>query len=208
MNHENVLVTGAAGFIGYHVVKKLLESGIKVTGIDNINDYYPTSLKFDRLQELGIKKDDIRYNTKSKSLVYQEFTFIRMDLVDSSALLLLFLEEKFTKVIHLAAQAGVRYSLENPKNYIDSNIVGFLNILEGCRHVNIDHLVYASSSSVYGNNISMPFSETDRVDFPISLYAATKRANELMAHSYSHLFHFPTSGLRFFSKFSLRPKVA
>lgn len=179
-----VLVTGAAGFIGFHVCRYLLGRGDEVIGIDNLNDYYEVELKHARLAELEPNAG---------------FRFIRMDIADRTAMAALFETEGFSRVVHLAAQAGVRYSLENPHAYAESNLLGFLNILEGCRHSSIEHLVYASSSSVYGANETMPFSVHDNVDHPVSLYAATKKANELMAHSYSHLYGLPTTGLRFFT---------
>lgn len=179
-----VLVTGAAGFIGYHVVEALLARHDQVVGIDNLNDYYDVSLKQARLDRLTGRLG---------------FSFYRIDLADRQAMENLFVSEKFDRVINLAAQAGVRYSLQNPHAYVDSNLVGFINILECCRHYHIEHLVYASSSSVYGANEKMPFSVTDSVDHPVSLYAATKKANELMAHTYSHLYNIPTTGLRFFT---------
>lgn len=195
-----ILVTGAAGFIGFHVSKKLLGLGHEVVGLDNINNYYDVNLKFDRLKELGIKSEDAeQFNTSCNSSIFPNFSFFRMNLEDKSELLGLFKNERFEVVCNLAAQAGVRYSIENPDVYIQSNIVGFLNILEGCRYNEIKHLVYASSSSVYGNNAKIPFSEADQVDVPVSLYAATKKSNELMAHTYSHLYQFPTTGLRFFT---------
>ena len=205
-----VLVTGAAGFIGFYVSKVLLSKGHLVVGLDNINDYYDVNLKFDRLNELGIDKTEAsKFNSlcKSKS---EDFTFIRMNLEDREALPELFKTEKFDIVCNLAAQAGVRYSLENPETYVDSNLVGFLNILECCRNNDIKHLVYASSSSVYGMNKKIPFSTDDNVDHPISLYAATKKSNELMAHTYSHLFKIPTTGLRFFTVYGPwgRPDMA
>ncbi len=207
-----ILVTGAAGFIGFHVSKKLIEQGHVVVGLDNINAYYDIGIKYGRLNELGIDKGQAeKFNALSKSKNYPEdFKFVRMHLEDRDALPALFNSEKFDAVCNLAAQAGVRYSLENPEAYIDSNIVGFLNILECCRHHNIKHLVYASSSSVYGLNKKIPFETTDNVDHPISLYAATKKSNELMAHTYSHLYGFPTTGLRFFTVYGPwgRPDMA
>ena len=207
-----ILVTGAAGFIGFHVAKRLLAQGHKVIGLDNINDYYDIGLKYGRLQELGVSEE---YAAKFDALVDSKkykgrFKFVRMNLEDRSALPKLFNTENFDIVCNLAAQAGVRYSLVNPEAYIDSNIVGFLNILECCRHHNIKHLVYASSSSVYGLNKKIPFETLDNVDHPISLYAATKKSNELMAHTYSHLYGFPTTGLRFFTVYGPwgRPDMA
>ncbi|MCY9797016.1 NAD-dependent epimerase [Citrobacter braakii] len=188
------LVTGAAGFIGFHVSKRLLEAGHQVVGIDNLNDYYDVSLKQARLA----------------LLVHPGFHFHNIDLADRESMAELFISGHFERVIHLAAQAGVRYSLENPHAYADSNLTGFLNILEGCRHNKIQHLLYASSSSVYGLNRKMPFSTDDSVDHPVSLYAATKKANELMAHTYSHLYGLPTTGLRFFTVYGPwgRPDMA
>lgn len=206
-----ILVTGAAGFIGYHVCKSLLEKNHEVVGLDNINDYYDTKLKFDRLKELGIPEEKaINDNVPVRSSTNAKFSFIRMALEDRKNLPELFKTESFDIVCNLAAQAGVRYSLENPEAYIDSNLVGFLNILEACRHNNIKHLVYASSSSVYGANEKVPFETKDRVDSPVSLYAATKKSNELMAHTYSHLFNLPTTGLRFFTVYGPwgRPDMA
>lgn len=206
-----ILVTGAAGFIGFFTSKVLLEKGHEVVGLDNINDYYDVNLKFSRLKELGIDRDDAEeFNNICKSSINSNFTFVRMNLEDREALPNLFNNEKFDIVCNLAAQAGVRYSLENPETYIDSNLVGFLNILECCRHNDIKHLVYASSSSVYGLNKKIPFSTDDNVDHPISLYAATKKSNELMGHTYSHLFNIPTTGLRFFTVYGPwgRPDMA
>jgi UDP-glucuronate 4-epimerase len=190
-----ILVTGAAGFIGMHTAVRLLTRGDEVVGIDNLNDYYDPALKRARLQQLQ---------------KYPNFRFIQLDIADTAAITELFAGEKFQMVIHLAAQAGVRYSLQNPHAYVQSNLVGFVNILEGCRHAHIEHLVYASSSSVYGGNTKMPFSEQDNVDHPISLYAATKKSNELMAHTYSHLYGIPTTGLRFFTVYGPwgRPDMA
>ena len=206
-----ILVTGAGGFIGFFVSKKLLDKGHIVVGIDNINDYYEPQLKYDRLTRLGIDQNKAEdYNSRVNSSSKPEFSFIRLNLEDRNALPTLFKSEKFDVVCNLAAQAGVRYSLENPEAYIDCNIVGFLNILECCRHHNIRHLIYASSSSVYGLNTKIPFETTDNVDHPISLYAATKKSNELMAHTYSHLYRFPTTGLRFFTVYGPwgRPDMA
>lgn len=211
MQYKKILVTGAAGFIGFHLCKKLAQSGSHIIGLDNINDYYSVNLKFDRLIELGISKiDSQKWGEKITSKVFSNFDFIRMNLEDRVGMEKIFNEYNFDAVINLGAQAGVRYSLENPAAYIDSNIVGFLNILEGCRNHKIDHLVYASSSSVYGENEKVPFSEVDRVDYPVSLYAATKKSNELMAHSYSHLYKVPTTGLRFFTVYGPwgRPDMA
>jgi len=205
-----ILITGAAGFIGFHLVRALLERGDEVVGIDNINDYYDVNLKYSRLEVTGIQKESIAENTPVKSIKYRNYTFIKQDITDLTNLDLLFNSRKFDTVVNLAAQAGVRYSLENPHAYIQANIVGFTNILECCRHNKIKHLVYASSSSVYGNNTKMPLSTSDSVDHPISLYAATKKSNELMAHTYSHLFGLPTTGLRFFTVYGPygRPDMA
>jgi UDP-glucuronate 4-epimerase len=190
-----MLVTGAAGFIGMHVAKRLLERGDEIVGIDNLNDYYDPKLKLARLEQLK---------------PFDKFRFIKMDVADRLGVEELFAREGFQRVVHLAAQAGVRYSIKNPHVYIQSNIVGFLHILEGCRHHKIEHLVYASSSSVYGLNTKMPFSVSDNVDHPVSLYAATKKSNELMAHTYSHLYNLPTTGLRFFTVYGPwgRPDMA
>lgn len=193
-----VLVTGAAGFIGSHVSMYLLERGDEVVGLDNLNDYYDPTLKEARLERI-------------KALPSADkFRFVKMSVEDRASMETLFADEKFDKVVHLAAQAGVRYSIENPHAYIDSNIVGFMNILEGCRHNKIKHLVYASSSSVYGANENMPFAVEDNVDHPMSLYAASKKANELMAHTYSNLYNLPTTGLRFFTVYGPwgRPDMA
>ena len=206
-----ILVTGAAGFIGYHLVKTLIGDNHVVIGLDNINDYYSTNLKFDRLNELGIDKSRAEdFISLSGSNLFKNFKFVRMNLEDRENLPKLFKDEKFDVVCNLAAQAGVRYSIENPETYIDSNIVGFLNILECCRNHNIKKLVYASSSSVYGDNKKTPFEETDNTDKPISLYAASKKSNELMAHTYSHLFKLNTIGLRFFTVYGSwgRPDMA
>jgi UDP-glucuronate 4-epimerase len=205
-----ILITGTAGFIGFHLAKKLLERGDSVVGIDNINDYYDVNLKYARLAETGISRDAENWYKPVKSTKFENYDFVRMNLEDREELNKLFEKEKFDKVCNLAAQAGVRYSLENPHAYINANISGFLNILEACRYHNIKHLAYASSSSVYGNNTKMPLSTSDNVDHPISLYAATKKSNELMAHTYSHLFGIPTTGLRFFTVYGPwgRPDMA
>ena len=206
-----ILVTGAAGFIGYHVCKKLVEDKHNVIGLDNLNNYYDVGLKISRLEQLGIEEEKIKDDGKLiASTSLQNFQFLKMDLRDRERLPELFASEGFDAVCTLAAQAGVRYSLENPETYIDSNIVGFSNVLEACRHNNVEHLVYASSSSVYGNNEKVPFETTDNVDYPISLYAASKKSNELMAHTYSHLYRFRTTGLRFFTVYGPwgRPDMA
>ena len=209
---SKILVTGAAGFIGFHVSKKLIDLGFEVYGIDNLNAYYDVRLKLDRLKELGIdiQSELFMRQQEVKSGSNESFRFSQMDLVDEHRLDHLFLKEKFDAVINLAAQAGVRYSIENPKAYIQANVVGFMNILEACRSNQIKHLIYASSSSVYGNQQKVPFSEKDRVDHPISLYAATKKSNELMAHVYSHLYGLKTTGLRFFTVYGPwgRPDMA
>lgn len=195
MQYSKVILTGAAGFIGSHLAKRLLETGVEVVGIDNINDYYDVSLKYHRLSLLE---------------EYENFTFIRCDISNKDELNRIFEEHKADVVINLAAQAGVRYSIENPQVYIDSNVIGFFNVLEACRNNPVKHLVYASSSSVYGNSDKVPFSVDDRVDNPISLYAATKKSNELMAYTYSHLFGIPATGLRFFTVYGPagRPDMA
>ena len=192
-----ILVTGAAGFIGFYVCKGLLNRGDIVVGLDNINTYYDVSLKYGRLSALGIQQEYVDWYKFVQSNVYEQFRFIRMNLEDKQAMRMLFANEHFDKVVNLAAQAGVRYSIENPYAYVESNIDGFLNVLEGCRHYQVKHLVYASSSSVYGLNGKVPFSEKDSIAHPISLYAATKKSNELMAHTYSHLYGVPSTGLRF-----------
>ncbi len=205
-----VLVTGTAGFIGYHLAKQLLERGDEVVGLDNINNYYDVNLKYGRLQRLGIDKKLIVENKYTHSSSYPKHRFIRLDLADREGMERLFKEEKFDAVMHLAAQAGVRYSLENPHAYIDSNVVGFMNILEGCRHHGVKNLAYASSSSVYGLNKSQPFKTSDTTEHPVSLYAATKKSNEMMAHTYSHLYGIQTTGLRFFTVYGPwgRPDMA
>ena len=194
-----ILVTGAAGFIGFYVCKGLLNRGDIVVGLDNINTYYDVSLKYGRLSALGIQQEYVDWYKFVQSNVYEQFRFIRMNLEDKQAMRMLFANEHFDKVVNLAAQAGVRYSIENPYAYVESNIDGFLNVLEGCRHYQVKHLVYASSSSVYGLNGKVPFSEKDSIAHPISLYAATKKSTELMAHTYSHLYGVPSTGLRFFT---------
>jgi UDP-glucuronate 4-epimerase len=211
-NPKKILVTGAAGFIGFHLSRKLVELNFHVVGLDNINDYYDVNLKYDRLEQLGISKQEASiFLNRTKSKTYgDQLSFVRMNLEDEDSLPKLFQDEQFDVVCNLAAQAGVRYSLENPKAYIESNINGFLNILECCRHYEVDKLVYASSSSVYGNSDEVPFKETQNVDNPISLYAATKKSNELMAHTYSHLYGIQTIGLRFFTVYGPwgRPDMA
>ncbi|MEI6864963.1 NAD-dependent epimerase [Flavicella sp.] len=205
-----ILVTGAAGFIGFHLSRLLLTKDFELVGIDNINSYYDPNLKYARLKELGITKEKAELFLKASKNQQGNFEFIRMDLHDRKALPLLFEKHSFDIVVNLAAQAGVRYSIENPEAYIDSNIVGFLNLLECCRSYKIKHLLYASSSSVYGANKKVPFAISDSVDHPISLYAATKKSNELMAHTYSHLYEIPTTGLRFFTVYGPwgRPDMA
>lgn len=228
----NILVTGAAGFIGYHLIQALLKKGDQVVGIDNLNDYYDPQLKIDRLKALGIQVSPplmggdqgegeltghlkvtachSEQSEESQTSEQASFQFIKLDLANRQGIEQLFAENRFDIVVNLGAQAGVRYSIENPHAYVDSNLVGFVNILEGCRQSQVKHLVYASSSSVYGMNIKQPFSTEDRVDYPISLYAATKKSNELMAHTYSHLYGIPTTGLRFFTVYGPmgRPDMA
>ena len=205
-----VLVTGAAGFIGYHLSKQLLERGDEVVGLDNINDYYNVNLKYSRLKELGIEKELIEEGKLLQSGHNSNFKFVKEDLENGEFIFQLFKDNTFDAVVNLAAQAGVRYSIENPKAYIKSNVEGFLNILEACRHYPVKHLVYASSSSVYGANTKMPFHVQDPVNHPVSVYAATKRSNELLAHTYSHLFNINTTGLRFFTVYGPwgRPDMA
>lgn len=207
-----ILVTGAAGFIGSRLAWQLAMRGDEVVGIDNINDYYDVRLKYGRLAECGITAEGNRFvdGVRIESSLPFSYTFIRMDLTDREAMQKLFADEKFNVVVNLAAQAGVRYSITNPYAYLDSNLVGFMNVLECCRHGGVEYLVYASSSSVYGMNDKVPFSEDDRVDNPVSLYAATKKANELMAHSYSKLYGLPVTGLRFFTVYGPwgRPDMA
>ena len=205
-----ILVTGAAGFIGFHVARHLLERGDEVVGLDNINDYYDVNLKYARLTEAGIERECVEYGKPVLSVRYPLYRFIKLNLEDREELPGVFERETFERVINLAAQAGVRYSIENPFAYVDSNLVGFVNVLECCRHNHARHLVYASSSSVYGANDKVPFSEDDRVDEPVSLYAATKKANELMASCYSKLYGMPATGLRFFTVYGPwgRPDMA
>jgi UDP-glucuronate 4-epimerase len=205
-----ILVTGTAGFIGFHLAQRLLARGDEVVGLDSINDYYDLRVKYGRLAHMGIAKEQIKPGLCAQGDRHGHYRFVQMQLEDRHGLKRLFAEEKFDKVCNLAAQAGVRYSLENPYAYIDANIVGFINVLECCRHNQVKHLAYASSSSVYGLNESMPFSTSHNVDHPVSLYAASKKSNELMAHCYSHLFGIPTTGLRFFTVYGPwgRPDMA
>ncbi len=205
-----VLVTGAAGFIGFHVAETLLKRGDEVVGLDIINDYYELRLKYGRLSTSGIQETEVKDKTIVQSNVHPHYRFVKADLADKEFLFDLFDKERFDVVVNLAAQAGVRYSLTNPEAYLHSNFTGFFNIIEACRHYPVKNLVYASSSSVYGLNEQMPFSEKDNVSHPISLYAASKKSNELMAHTYSHLFNIPTTGLRFFTVYGPwgRPDMA
>jgi UDP-glucuronate 4-epimerase len=209
---SKILVTGSAGFIGYHLVNRLLAGGHDVTGLDNINSYYDINLKFDRLTSAGIERTEAEQQVGRmvQSRTHSRYRFIRLDLENGGDILDLFKNERFDAVVHLAAQAGVRYSISHPHDYISANITGFLNILEGCRHYPVKHLIYASSSSVYGANKKMPFSVHHNVDHPMSLYAATKKANELMAHTYANLFSIPSTGLRFFTVYGPwgRPDMA
>jgi UDP-glucuronate 4-epimerase len=204
-----ILITGTAGFIGFHLAKRLVQDGFQVVGLDNINDYYDVKLKLDRLKESGIS--EVKEDELVQSDIYPSYRFLKTDLKESETVRELFEKENFDVVVNLAAQAGVRYSLQNPYSYIESNISGFLNILEGCRHSeSVKHLIYASSSSVYGANTEMPFHTEDRTDHPVSLYAASKKSNELMAYTYSHLYDLPTTGLRFFTVYGPwgRPDMA
>ena len=207
---KKVLITGTAGFIGFHLANKLIAQGFHVTGLDVINDYYDISLKYSRLKQAGISKNKVAYNQLVASTKFDNYQFIQLKLEDREALNELFANQHFNVVVNLAAQAGVRYSLTNPEAYVDCNITGFLNVLEACRYHPVDNLIYASSSSVYGLNKKMPFSVSSNVDHPVSLYAASKKANELMAHTYSHLFGIPTIGLRFFTVYGPwgRPDMA
>jgi len=208
---KKILVTGAAGFIGYHLIKNLIDQeNNQVVGLDIINDYYDVELKYDRLRESGLSIDEIEYNQLLSSKLHPNYRFIKMDLLDKINLQNLFELERFDFVVNLAAQVGIRYSLYNPEAYLNSNLLGFLNVLEACRNYPVKHLIFASSSSVYGANKKVPFTEEDTVDNPISFYAVTKKANELMAHSYSHLFGIPCTGLRFFTVYGPwgRPDMA
>jgi len=205
-----ILITGTAGFIGFHLALKLIDHGYDIVGIDNINDYYDPELKFARLSECGIDKTDVSWHREVTSKKHPNYRFIRMNIENKGELMSLCAREQFDVIVHLAAQAGVRYSILNPDAYAQSNLLSFLNILEVSRYNPVKHLVYASSSSVYGLNATMPFSVHDNVDHPVSLYAASKKANELMAHTYSHLYRIPTSGLRFFTVYGPwgRPDMA
>lgn len=205
-----ILITGTAGFIGFHLANRLIAEGEEVVGLDIINDYYDVNVKYSRLAQAGIRKEAIVEGQLTQSDKHANYRFIKLDLVDKKGLEVLFEAEQFDSVVNLAAQAGVRYSLVNPQAYIDSNIIGYVNILECCRHTGVKHLAYASSSSVYGLNEKMPLATTDNVDHPISLYAASKKSNELMAHTYSHLFGLATTGLRFFTVYGPwgRPDMA
>lgn len=207
---KKVLITGTAGFIGFHLTSRLVDSGYEVVGLDIINDYYDINLKYSRLEFLGIAKNRIQLNKKVSSDKYSNLNFIQSDLADHQYIVEMMRLEAFDYVVNLAAQAGVRYSIDNPLAYTHSNVDGFLSILEGARHSKVKHLVYASTSSVYGLNTAMPLKETDPTEHPMALYAATKKANEMMAHSYSHLFDLPTSGLRFFTVYGPwgRPDMA
>jgi len=205
-----ILVTGTAGFIGYHLAEALLAEGHEIVGLDSINDYYDAGLKLARLRNHGIDAADMAFHDMRKSITHGAYRFVKADLADHDFIVGFMREERFDYVVNLAAQAGVRYSLEKPREYTHSNVDGFLSILEGCRHSGVKHLVYASTSSVYGLHKNMPFNESGPVDHPMALYAATKKANELMAHAYSHLFGIPTSGLRFFTVYGPwgRPDMA
>ncbi len=205
-----ILITGTAGFIGSHLANKLIARGDEIVGLDSINDYYDQRVKYGRLERAGIAENAVEYNQLVRSTLHNNYSFIKLQLEDKENLDKLFKQEKFDAVCNLAAQAGVRYSLENPQAYIDANIIGFINILEACRHFDVNNLSYASSSSVYGLNEEYPFSTSDNVDHPISLYAASKKSNELMAHTYSHLFGIATTGLRFFTVYGPwgRPDMA
>lgn len=210
LKNKKVLVTGALGFIGFHLVNRLINEGYSVVGIDNINSYYDVRLKYAKLPLLGIEETQIWSDSVFQSKLFPDFKFLKLDITDRYHLEKLFEVEAFDIVCNLAAQAGVQYSLANPHTYVENNITGFINILDACRHYGVKHLVYASSSSVYGNREDVPFKEKDNVDNPISLYAASKKANELMAHSYSHLYNLKTTGLRFFTVYGPwgRPDMA
>jgi UDP-glucuronate 4-epimerase len=207
---KKILVTGTAGFIGFHLAERLIKEGYEVYGLDVINDYYDINLKFARLDEHGIPRLRVEFNQPLKSTKYPNYTFIRLDLADHNTIVNFMVDQKFDYVVNLAAQAGVRHSIDNPRAYTHSNIDGFLSVLEGARHSKVKHLIYASTSSVYGLNTEMPLSEDQKTDRPMALYAATKKANELFAHSYSHLFGLPTTGLRFFTVYGPwgRPDMA
>lgn len=207
---QKILLTGTAGFIGFHLARRLLDRGDEVIGLDSINDYYDVRLKYGRLAETGIAREAVAYGNTVQSSKYPGYKFIQLKLEDRENIIKIFSQEHCDSVCHLAAQAGVRYSLTNPHAYIDSNIVGFMNILEACRHHGVRHLCYASSSSVYGLNEEMPFSTHHNIDHPVSLYAASKKSNELMAHTYSHLYGIATTGLRFFTVYGPwgRPDMA
>lgn len=209
---KNILITGTAGFIGFHLANALINKGYHITGMDNINDYYDPQLKYDRLKHAGINIVSEHFSGDTRKFFFENanYRFVKMDLADRDAVFELFKNGRYDYVVHLAAQAGVRYSLTNPQAYLDSNITGFLNILEACRIFPVKHLVYASSSSVYGKNTRMPFSVNHNVDHPVSLYATSKKSNELMAHTYSHLFGIPSTGLRFFTVYGPwgRPDMA
>jgi UDP-glucuronate 4-epimerase len=210
LTNKKILVTGTAGFIGFHLANRLIAEGFEVVGLDSINDYYDVNLKYSRLFEAGVAKNAISYADTVQSVKFEQYRFIKLKLEDKPELDKLFKNEKFDYVINLAAQPGVRYSIENPYAYVDSNIIGFINILEACKYNKIKHLIYASSSSVYGLNEQIPFSTSSCTDHPMSLYAATKKSNELMAHTYSHLYQIPTTGLRFFTVYGPwgRPDMA
>jgi len=209
-NNKKVLITGAAGFIGFHLVGKFIKENYEVVGLDIINDYYDVNLKYARLSEHGILKEYIHLNQLSSSVKFKNYKFLKADLSDNEFIIEFMISQKFDYVVNLAAQAGVRYSIHHPFTYIDSNVTGFLSILEGCRYSDVKHLLYASTSSVYGLNTEMPLKEEMPTEHPMALYAATKKANELIAHSYSHLFSLPTTGLRFFTVYGPwgRPDMA
>lgn len=210
MTKHKILITGAAGFIGFHLADLLKSQNFEVWLLDNLNPYYDVNLKLNRLRQLGIEAENVTLNTEINSTIFNNVYFFKADLAEHQTIIEFMVQHQFDYVVNLAAQAGVRYSLENPKAYTHSNIDGFLSILEGCRHANVKHLVYASSSSVYGLNETMPLNEDEPTEHPMSLYAATKKANEMMAHSYSHLYRLPTTGLRFFTVYGPwgRPDMA